>query len=84
MELLYEIKNDLYRRGYMSNISNTGNIMRAFYVKNKYPVIESFYKDNPNITWEIISDNLDKEWHWKDISRRPENADKNRKQEEEG
>ena len=29
------------------------------------------YLDNPNITWEIIQNNPDKNWNWKWISKNP-------------
>jgi len=28
-----------------------------------------FLSQNPNITWEIVSQNLDKKWNWEGLSR---------------
>ena len=33
--------------------------------------LELVYHRNPNITWEIIQNNPDKDWWWYNISRNP-------------
>lgn len=49
-----------------------GNMLK---IKEKYGITEdNFYKlisSNPNITWDIISKNIDKPWDWYDIKNNP-------------
>jgi len=42
-----------------------------FVLKNENKIEWKYLSKNPNITWEIVKDNLDKPWNWNYLSANP-------------